>query len=123
MLSVHLSATRTVQLSSLHIRYFHTPFDEQLPAVDRITELVRQMFPSDGRSPIPIHVADADVNDDKLCIGLFQSAPLSDEALAESTLIVCWKVRNVSGSLRDIVLRGLAGLRWEDHARDFSTWT
>ncbi len=58
---------------------------------------------------------------DYTCVAELHSDPLpADPREDYSFLTVCWFVEEPEGSLAEIIRHGLAGLRWEKHAQN---WT
>ena len=47
---------------------------------------------------------------------------VAGNAVDDSWLIVCWRITDVTAPIADIVRRGVVGLKWEDHAKDFNPW-
>jgi hypothetical protein len=81
MLSVRLTATRTIKLVSLHIQPFHAKCAERahIPVTDQILNVAQAVFVVRDPSPTPIWVGPHNGWDNSVCVGLFESTTVASD--------------------------------------------
>ncbi len=118
MFSFRMSSSRSVHLRALHV----VPNDAGVVAYDAdVRRSAYRLCPDSAFAPVYVRPRDPRLTD--LGIAQYASTPLgADEFYTESHLIVAWSIRTAGRTLREAVLAGLSGVRWEDHAVDHSEW-
>jgi hypothetical protein len=126
LLQFSLPSGRRVHLSHLHVVPTRTDFtDAKNPKeiTHQIPELITKLF-SDDTLPLLIKEVRPNILPPVTCIGLFHSELVgpSEDQMGESVLAVCWFVKRLDPSVMNLVCEGLAGVAWEEHARDYFYW-
>jgi hypothetical protein len=126
-LEFRLESGRAVRLDQLHVVPASAGWSDVGPTSgmdERIREFVASLCQTEN-PPVLVKPERSNLIPPWICFASFDSEPLEKRGVCVqcSFLIICWFTESIDASVRNLACGALAGISWEQHARDYhSDW-